>query len=62
VQVLNQFGVFKLEFGKFGSGDGEFNEPTAVAELPNGDLAVADRRNRRVQVRKKKRKEIKKKR
>ena len=30
--------------------DGEFNEPSGVAVMPNGDIAVADRRNKRVQV------------
>lgn len=50
VQVFNQFGVFKVAFGRFGTGDGEFNEPTGVVEMSNGDVVVADRRNQRLQV------------
>lgn len=44
------FGLFVRSFGKRGSGHGEFNEPTGVTEFPNGDVAVADKKNRRVQV------------
>ena len=32
------------------TGEGQFNSPTGVAVMPNGDIAVADRKNKRVQV------------
>ena len=36
-------------YGKQGSGDGEFNHPTALAALPNDGCLVVDSGNRRVQ-------------
>ena len=40
-----------MAFGTYGSGDGEFNEPSAVTQLmPSGKLLVSDRRNKRLQV------------
>ena len=50
VQLLNQMGVFKNEVGRQGEGEEQFNEPCDVCELPNGDIAVADKKNKRVQV------------
>ncbi|MFQ5876449.1 MAG: 6-bladed beta-propeller [Acidobacteriota bacterium] len=39
-----------LEFGRRGSGPGEFNYPAAIAVGPSGDLYVTDSMNFRVQV------------
>lgn len=50
IQQFTQFGVFVNQFGKCGAHEGEFQEPCDVIELPNGDKAVADSKNRRVQV------------
>ena len=36
--------------GKKGSKDGEFNFPSSVAIFPNGDIAIADLHNSRVQI------------
>lgn len=41
---------FSSEFGKSGSGKGEFLAPTDLALMKNGDLLVADSGNNRVQV------------
>ena len=50
VQVINNFGVFKKKFGSKGNGKSQFDEPTGITELPNGDIAVADKNNGRIQV------------
>lgn len=42
--------VFELKWGTLGSGDGQFEEPSAIAIGPNGNVYVADRGNHRVQV------------
>ena len=36
--------------GRKGVGDGEFNFPSGVAVLPNGDIIVTDLHNHRIQV------------
>ena len=43
--------MYKKKFGSEGSGEGELNCPTGVAVLPNDDVAVAEQKNKRVQVR-----------
>ena len=43
-------GKFLLAWGKKGTGDGEFNIPHAVRLDSKGDVYVADRDNRRIQV------------
>ena len=50
IKVFNQCGVFKYAFGSKGKEAGQFNEPTGICEMPNGDLIIADRRNKRIQV------------
>lgn len=50
IQIFNSFGVFISKFGKRGIGKLQFSEPADVTEIPNGDLAVADKRNKRVQI------------
>ncbi|GFO03606.1 tripartite motif-containing protein 2 [Plakobranchus ocellatus] len=50
VQHLNQFGVYVKQVGSLGDGETQFNEPCDVLEIPNGDIAVADKKNKRVQV------------
>ena len=54
---LNESSFFKIFFAKnvtflsnVFTGKGQFNSPTGVALIPNGDIAVADRKNKRVQV------------
>ena len=49
VQVFHAGGAF--EFGRYGDGNGEFNDPRSAAYSPSGDrIAVADFNNHRVQV------------
>ena len=43
-------GEWLASWGSLGSGPGQFDTPHGVAVGPNGDLFVADRGNRRVQV------------
>jgi sugar lactone lactonase YvrE len=43
-------GKFVSEFGKWGAGDGEFDQPHALAFDSKGQLYVGDRNNNRVQV------------
>ena len=50
VQLFTNFGVFKNKFGSKGTAEGQFDEPTGVCELPNGDIAVADKNNKRICV------------
>jgi uncharacterized protein (TIGR03663 family) len=50
IQVFDRDGNFVAQFGKSGSGDGEFNEPVGVAIDPAGNIYVADTWNQRIQV------------
>lgn len=44
-------GVFRTELGSYGSGPGQFNEPSKICFSPmTCNLLIADRNNRRVQV------------
>ena len=43
-------GKFIKEFGKWGNGDGEFDQPHALAFDSKGQLYVGDRNNNRIQV------------
>jgi sugar lactone lactonase YvrE len=47
---FNKDGKYLGEFGKKGSGPGEFIQPHALALAPDGTLIVGDRSNNRVQV------------
>ena len=50
IQVTDLDGKFKRQFGKKGSGNGEFNDPKQLAFDPDGNLWVADSDNHRLQV------------
>jgi hypothetical protein len=43
-------GEWLASWGSFGKGPGQFDTPHGVAVGPNGDLFIADRGNRRIQV------------
>jgi DNA-binding beta-propeller fold protein YncE len=47
---LSRDGAKVEEYGKRGSGNGEFNLPTALAALPDGGLVVGERDGARFQV------------
>ncbi len=42
VSIFNPEGEFLFSIGNTGIGPGEFNEPSSIAILSNGDIAVAD--------------------
>ncbi|XP_077998236.1 E3 ubiquitin-protein ligase TRIM71-like [Glandiceps talaboti] len=48
--VSKHFCKFLFEFGKRGSGPGEFCDPEGVAVTKSGDIVVADKGNCRIQV------------
>ncbi|MDR1990228.1 MAG: hypothetical protein LBQ09_08365 [Acidobacteriaceae bacterium] len=50
VMKFDATGKFISEFGKWGAGDGEFDQPHALAFDSQGRLFVGDRNNNRVQV------------
>ena len=50
VVILDADGTYLTEFGKRGTGRGEFNGVHALAVGPAGQIFVADRDNKRVQV------------
>src|SRR4029453_4924378 len=50
IQVTDLDGKLKRQFGKKGSGRGEFNDPKQLAFDPDGNLWVADSDNHRLQV------------
>jgi uncharacterized protein (TIGR03663 family) len=50
VQVFDREGNFIAQFGKAGSGNGEFNEPVGIAIDQSGNIYVADTWNERIQV------------
>lgn len=49
IQVFNTAGDYLFQFGRFGMGAGEFNEPVALA-CDGQVLAVSDQLNHRIQV------------
>ncbi len=49
VLVFDAEGKPLTEFGKSGTGDGEFNEPGGIAIAPDGNLVVVDQANHRLQ-------------
>jgi DNA-binding beta-propeller fold protein YncE len=50
IQKYSYDGIFLLQWGSQGSGQGQFNKPTGVAVDPNGNVYVTDRDNARVQI------------
>jgi len=50
VQVFTKGGKFLFEFGKRGTGDGEFNFPTNIFIGKNGRIYITDSMNFRVQI------------
>lgn len=48
IQVFNQAGEYQFQFGKFGSGPAQFNQPHGLA-LSGGTVLVVDQMNHRVQ-------------
>ncbi len=48
VQVFNKSGDFRFQFGSFGQGKGQFNNPTGIT-LSNGSVWVTDAGNQRVE-------------
>ncbi len=49
VQVFANDGTFITAFGGYGSGDGQFIEPTGIVAAPDGSIWVADSGNARLQ-------------
>ncbi|MPZ14272.1 MAG: TIGR03663 family protein [Chloroflexi bacterium] len=49
VAVFNPDGSLLRQWGRPGTGDGEFNEPWGIAVAPDGSVVVADTWNHRVQ-------------
>ncbi|HWO82440.1 MAG TPA: 6-bladed beta-propeller [Solirubrobacterales bacterium] len=49
VEKFNSKGEYLTKFGSFGTGDGQFNEPRAIAVDDQGNLWVADAGNHRVE-------------
>ncbi len=50
VIVFDKTGKKKMEFGKLGTGPGEFDQPHALAVDSKGRLFIGDRNNNRVQI------------
>ena len=50
IKVFDRNGNFQYKFGKKGSGDGEFDDPSLMAVNKSGHLMVCDECNHRVQV------------
>ena len=50
IQVFELNGKFLSRFGKKGGNLGEFNSPTSLAVLRNGQIVVCDALNYRIQI------------
>ncbi|XP_078671764.1 uncharacterized protein LOC144911567 [Branchiostoma floridae x Branchiostoma belcheri] len=50
IQVYTPCAIHKASFGSFGTGTGQFDQPSAVAMCGDRHIAVADMKNRRVQI------------
>ena len=50
VQIFSSDGTYLRSFGSKGDREGEFDYPTGIAYLNNGNFVVADRRNNRLQI------------
>jgi DNA-binding beta-propeller fold protein YncE len=50
VQKFDSNGKFLTKGGTTGSGDGQFDEPTAIALDSSGNVYVVDRGNSRIQL------------
>ncbi|XP_078594482.1 E3 ubiquitin-protein ligase TRIM56-like [Branchiostoma floridae x Branchiostoma japonicum] len=50
VKVFDSKGTLRVEFGSKGSGDGQFGQPTGLCVDKEGNIIVADKWNRRVQL------------
>ena len=50
IQVFHPNGTFEHTFGSYGDGQGQFNNPSAVAVGPGGRIVVLDAANSRIQV------------
>ena len=50
VHVFDEQGNKVAAFGKLGAGEGEFNSPTHLAVMPDGDVIVTDALNFRIQA------------
>ena len=50
VQIFSSDGTYLRSFGSKGDREGEFDYPTGIAYLNNGNIVVADRRNNRLQI------------
>ena len=49
VEKFASDGTYLLQWGSYGSGDGQFREPEGVAVDAFGDVYIADTQNRRMQ-------------
>ena len=49
IQKFDGNGNFLVTWGSYGSGDGQFSEPSHVAVNSSGDVYVVDRWNHRIQ-------------
>ena len=50
IRVFDRYGNFQREFGKHGTGNGEFNLPKCLLVNKSGQLMVCDSGNNRIQV------------
>ena len=50
IQIFSSDGTYLRSFGSKGDQEGEFDYPTGIAYLNNGNVVVADRRNNRLQI------------
>lgn len=50
IRVYNQDGSIVRQFGSYGTLDGQFNTPIALATMPDGKVLVAEREGNRIQI------------